>query len=1801
MESETTTPVLTTAADTSRSRAWIYEILLVLVLLLGAFFRFTGLSWDEYTWMHPDERFQVWVTSDIQPVYSLGEYFDTANSPLNPNNRGHNFYVYGTFPIFLTRYLVSALTATPGWQEIAQVGRPLSALFDLLTVLLVYLTAVRAYNRRVAILAAAFLAMAVLPIQLSNFYKEDTFLNFFVILALYFAVRIATNKGKQPEALEDPSLPQEVPLGIDWRREWLLFVGFGLALGLGTACKINAAPVAFVLPVAVFVRFSRLPASGQRKNVLPMLGLIALAAFVSLLAFRIFQPYAFSGPGFFNVKLNPTWVQGIREQRNQAAGDVDFPPSLQWARRPLWFGLENLIVWGFGLPLGLLAWFGFLWIGWRMLRGEWRVHIVLWSWVAAYFAWQSLQFNPTMRYFLPIYPVLAIYAGWALVRMWDLWKERRSAGQGGVPDGWARIARIAAVVLGVFVLAATLVYARAFQVVHTQPFTRAEASRWIYDNIEGPINLQIQTADGPRQQIVSFPYDFILRPQVPFYANFTPVASGQLSEIKLHEVLDQYQQTGTRTLNLSLLDSLGNPDALLNGTTSLDLSDAALPQIIQDFQLDRQQVLEEGQSYILQLGMGSEQGALTLDGRIHLTIEKDGEDYEQVVQFDQHTIDSLLPLLVNFQATTGGVLKAATLEAELAQPTSTSPKRLSVVISEDPQGSIPLASGTIEGDFSDPTNAGAGYTVVLDHPVDLTAGNMVNMVIRLEGDDAAGVYLLGTPVANEGEWDDGLPLRINNYDGFGGIYQPDLNFNMYWDDNPEKLDRFERILNESDYIFISSSRQWATLPRLPERFPLVTTYYRNLLGCPPEQEIEWCYNVAQPGTFPGNLGFDLVQVFQSNPHIGGFQINDQFAEEAFTVYDHPKVFVFKKNANYDPEQVAGILGTADLEHIIRVTPKRAASHPMNLMLPEDRLAGQIAGGTWDSLFNLDGLLNRFEPLGVIVWYLFILILGLAVYPLLRVIFPGLADHGYAVSRIVGMLVLAFVPWFLGSFKVDVTRLLIGLVFAGIVLVGAGAAFFQRDALRRELRDRRNYFLIIETLALAAFLFFLLVRFGNSDLWHPWKGGEKPMDFSYFNAILKSSTFPPFDPWYAGGYINYYYYGFVLVGMPVKLLGIMPSFAYNLILPTIFMLILLGAFTLGYNLMNPPGRGRDEAGPDGPPDRRPGFWRSLLKEALDNRGYLVGLVAALLIGLLGNLGTLRMIERGYQMIASPGSIEGAGLLNRIIWAFQGFFRALTGANLPYALADWYWNPSRVISAVNDVEPITEFPYFTLLYADLHAHLIALPVTLMSLVWGLGVIQGRANWKKLWHAAAAFVLGGLVIGALRPTNTWDLPTYLLLGMLAVFYAVWKYDPGKISERVRGVSPGTARVLVAGAAALLLAALAILLYQPYAYWYGAGYNSVNLWEGGRTPLFDYFTHWGVFIFLIFSWMAYESIDWMAKTPASALRKLQPYQGLIWAGIIGLVLLVVALGIKVPGLEKLPIGKGIYVAWVALPMAAWAGVLLLRPGLPDEKRAVLFLIGSGFVLTLVVEIIVLVGDIGRMNTVFKFYLQVWILFGISAAAGLGWILQGLPDWIPSLRVVWKTAVVFLFIGAAMYPLLATTAKIKDRIAPDAPRTLDGMEYMAYAQYSDQGVDMDLSQDYRAIEWMLKNIQGSPVILEGNTPEYRWGSRFTINTGLPGVVGWNWHQRQQRGNIVPADWVTDRIAEISQFYFTQDPQLAYQFLQKYQVAYFVVGQLEGAYYPGPGLDKFPMYAGVYWMPVYHTGDTTIYQVLGSQAAPGAN
>ena len=1748
---------------------WRYFILLVLILAIGAYLRLVGMDWDEEQHLHPDERFLTMVESSISPVESLGDFFDTAESSLNPHNRGHGFFVYGTFPIFIVRYVAEWL-GNAGYGQVYLVGRALSALIDLAVVWLVFLTASRLYDQKVGILGAAFYAFAVLPIQQSHFFTVDTFINFFTFLAVHFAVEVAVSEPGKAISEESPTSNLQSPRFWTHPIFWPSIL-FGLALGMAVASKINAAPVAVVLPGAAALYLLRLSPADREREISRVIAYVILAGLVSILTFRIVQPYAFSGPGFFGLKPNSLWIENINSLRAQAAGDVDFPPALQWARRPLWFSWQNLTVWGLGLPLGILAWAGFLWMGWKGIKGEWQKHILLWGWTALYFTWQSLQWNSTMRYQLPIYPTLVIFAAWFVFSL------ARSKGQ---TFKRSNVKRLIAYGIGGFTVLSSLLWAFSFTRIYTQPHPRVEASRWMFQNFPGPITLNIQNDAENFHQPLPFSQSQTIQADAPYQTAFVAKYDGSLSEIQLAHVLDT-STTGSLLLSVTLSMAAEDSQAIKILSAS-DLPNSPSENEGYSIAIDQVFELDPAQTYYFRFEVLGGLAEVDLCAPLLIQIQTTDDFYDQVVQ---NTTDCIVqfeqPYTLAFTPEIGGTLIKVTPTQIWAQQVAPDEEQTLLLSIADQIDGEPAATAEVTSNFASVTDyRGESFTLQLDRTVELTEGDTYYLTLSLDGD--GDLALSGAALANESTWDDGLPLRMDGYDPYGGIYVGGLNFEMYWDDNEEKLQRFTSTLAQADYILITSSRQWGTTTRVPERYPLTSEYYRQLMGCPVERSIEWCYTIAEPGDFAGNLGFALVDVFQSKPSLGAFSINDQFSEEAFTVYDHPKVFVFRKTAEFDPSQVEDILGSVDLTKVVRVTPRKADTFPGNLMLPPDRLAEQRAGGTWSALFNPDALHNRFQPLGVLVWYLGVFLLGLISYPIVRFAMPGLEDRGYPLARTVGLIVLAYLVWLAGSARIPFNRLTIGLAILMITVLSGYLVFRDKDELRTEWGDRRNYFLLIEGLFLLFFLIFLFIRLGNPDLWHPWKGGEKPMDFSYFNAVLKSTSFPPYDPWFAGGYINYYYYGFVIVAVLVKFLGIVPSFAYNLILPTLFAMVSLGAFSIVWNLIRP----RVDLN---------GRWAQILS----SRRFLSAIGGALAMSTLGNLGILRMVVQGYQrLVVSTEEIASAGILSKFIWLFEGLFKAFSGATLPYRLDEWYWNPSRVIGAEHG-NPITEFPFFTFLYADLHAHMIALPIALIVVAWALSVVLGKA-WKQngqrsVFQVSLSLLIGGVAIGAMYPVNLSDIYTYLPLGAVAVSYSVWRYWQVYVPVSREGVNYGHLKrlgILIAGLIILVL--LSNGMYTPYSQWYSQGYSELKIWLGSHTPTSDYLTHWGLFIFVIVSWMFYETVDWMAKTPVSALRKLEPYRGLILGGLLAVGFLILALGINLPGDatsgEQLPFMRGVHIVWFVLPLVLWAGVLLLRPGMPDAKRFVLFLIGTSLFLTLTIEVVYVIGDIGRMNSVFKFYMQAWTFLSVSAAAAFGWILSGLPTWKPGRRLVWQITFIFLVASAALYPILASFAKMEDRIAEDAPHSLDGMSYMQHATYYDEGAELDLSEDYNAIRWMQDNVVGSPVIVEANQVEYHWGTRYTIYTGLPGVIGWNWHMRQQR-TIVPHDWIYERVDGVHEFYRTEDIQWAREFLDRNDVSYIVLGQFERAKYPGPGLEKFAAYEGDLWKEVFRDGETVIYEV----------
>jgi YYY domain-containing protein len=1754
------------------SMPWVWDVLLIGILIIGAYLRFVGISWDDVYHLHPDERFMTMVETSIQPVQNLSQYFDTSTSTLNPNNMGYSFYVYGTFPLFFVRYIAEFVNQT-GYGQVHIVGRAVSAVFNLLTILFVYLLCKRLYkNARLGLVASLFLSFSVLAIQLSHFFAVDTFATFFTTAGLYVLVCIFTPKTL-PEG-EPPDVPEDkwYWLKKDWRSVGLYLV-FAVLYGMAMACKVSTWPLALFLPLAAFIRYKKLNNSQQQYEYRIIIRNIVLAGILAFVTFRIFQPYAFTGPSFFNFTINPQWITSLKELAAQSSGDADVPFALQWARRPITFAFTNMVEWGLGLPLGILAWAGVLWMAWRIIKGDWQKHLVLWGWTVLFFLSQALVFNPMMRYQLPIYPELAIIAAWVIFKLWEDGEAVvRKLTQ--LQINWRRVL---AVTISILAIAGTGLWAFAFSQIYTRPVTRVAASSWIFENIPGAINLSIKSDSGAVNEPIAYSNVTVITPDSPYVYDFYPQENAALTQISIGHVLLRSASNAQVTLLATVYQVNADKNtAIASGFIqsefpSNDDSNGSAAAIL----LNAPVALEKDKKYEITIEVVETDSQLQLMGDVTLTYNNNGKPATQYLPAIVNPLKTGTSFTSTFSPVANGTISTVELNRVVDLLQNSGSKTLSVNVVDVSNQNTIIGTGSLTDKFLPVKDVrGESKTIQLDQPVSLDKTHSYALTFYLNPSADGSNSILGiynNVLATESSWDDSLPLSMNNYnvwDANIGLFGNNKNFEMYWDDNETKLARFENILDTTDTITISSNRQWGTTTRVPERYPLTIAYYRNLLGCPADKDLLWCYQVAQPGMFEGKLGFKLTAVFQSDPNIGTFSINDQSAEEAFTVYDHPKVLIFEKTSDYAPAKVKEILGEVDLTQVVHMTPGQASKFNGNLMLSETALKIQQAGGTFAKLFNPNSWINSNDWVTGIVWYLLILLLGLIVYPFTRLALKKLPDHGYPFSRLIGLLLLALFTWLASSNGAVFSQTTIFIVLAVLVVGNGILAFYQREELKEEFKQRKWYFLIVELVFLAFFLIDLRIRLGNPDLWHPWKGGEKPMDLSYFTAVLKSSTFPPYDPWFAGGYINYYYYGFVIVGVPVKLLGILPTTAYNLILPTLFGLTAVGAFSIGWNLLH--GQTLD---------------MDVDQKKADRRAFGGGILSSFAVLIMGNLGTLRMIWQGAQKLVAPGGvIDGVSIFQRWGWFFSGMLKFFQGASLPYGTGDWYWIPSRALPG----DTITEFPFFTFTYADLHAHLIALPITLLAIGWGLSILLGKWQWgqsgkQRVIAFAGSFALGGIVIGALRPTNTWDLPTYLALASIIILYTAIRY--AVVPNWFFPKFPAWLRkCCYAVSAVAILGILLYVFYLPFSKWYGQAYGSIDPWTADEhTDIASYLTHWGLFLFVIVTWLIWEVRDWMASTPATALRSLKKYAVYLETLVILFLLVVVILVIL-----------GVSIAWLSLPIGLMALTLILRPGQPDVKRLILFMIGTAMVLTLFVELFALHGDIGRMNTVFKFYYQAWTLLALSSAAAFMWLIPSIStQWNSRFSAVWQVVLAVLLFGALLYPLTAAQDKMADRMSADAPHTLDGMAYMKTSYYGDQNTTFELSQDYDAIKWMQQNVQGSPVIVEGNTVEYRWGTRFTIYTGLPGVVGWNWHQRQQRGFLADTG-VWARINEIPVFYTTTDLDETLSFLKKYNVKYIIVGQLEEAYYPGDGLKKFTQYNGTYWKEVFQEKNTTIYEVLST-------
>ena len=197
--------------------------------------------------------------------------------------------------------------------------------------------------------------------------------------------------------------------------------------------------------------------------------------------------------------------------------------------------------------------------------------------------------------------------------------------------------------------------------------------------------------------------------------------------------------------------------------------------------------------------------------------------------------------------------------------------------------------------------------------------------------------------------------------------------------------------------------------------------------------------------------------------------------------------------------------------------------------------------------------------------------------------------------------------------------------------------------------------------------------------------------------------------------------------------------------------------------------------------------------------------------------------------------------------------------------------------------------------------------------------------------------------------------------------------------------------------------------------------------------------------------------------------------------------------------------------------------------------------------------------------------------------------------KTIWVGILTVLLASSLIYTFLGTNDRLSDRFN-DGPLTLDGAAYMANAVHWEVGQReepqrVELKWDLEAIEWLQDNVQGSPVVLEAQHEQYHWNSRIANYTGLPTVLGWPWHQTQQRTAYGFA--IGDRSRDIGEIYNTTNLLRAEELLRKYEVEYIVVGELERVHYSAGGLAKFEQMVGIgLARPVFHNNGVNIYRIM---------
>lgn len=443
-------------------------------------------------------------------------------------------------------------------------------------------------------------------------------------------------------------------------------------------------------------------------------------------------------------------------------------------------------------------------------------------------------------------------------------------------------------------------------------------------------------------------------------------------------------------------------------------------------------------------------------------------------------------------------------------------------------------------------------------------------------------------------------------------------------------------------------------------------------------------------------------------------------------------------------------------------------------------------------------------------------------------------------------------------------------------------------------------------------------------------------------------------------------------------------------------------------------------------------------------------------------------------------------------------------------------------------------------------------------------------------------GLVVGALFVINAWDFPTYLILAVGSVFLA----------EFIRSGGFNVQMVINAGMKGVLVCVVSYVAFLPFHLSSEVFFSGLEH-TTNKTTIWQFLSIFGLFIFIIGSYFLLDlkhSIRFLGRALGFANHgHTKPWAGGVIIGTLVICLLVAG---NITGVLGSTITA--LLALEAMVLVALFRFMSSSGGDTPPLSFVASIVAVALGLTAGLELYRVEGDIDRMNSIFKFYLQAWVLLALGATYLL-WHMtvrcKGPFGNIKWAQFVWSGCLAALIVASSIYTVMGTRERLKDRFNTEGmPFTLDGSAYIDRAVYNDPtGSEIDLAADFVGIRWLQKHVQGSPVVLEANTPTYRWGGRVSVYTGLPSVVGWKWHQEQQRWGYRGA--VGDRIDDVDRIYSTDSTSEAVALMRKYGVEYIYMGQVERIYYPEEGIKKFDTMIGGFVDEVYADNSVRIYRV----------